>query len=373
MTAPQRIQQLAQKFLEGTATEAEQAELHAWYDQVPQDEIIPGDGDQLHRTMKQRVDWRIKSRRPMWLRMGAAAAITGLIAAGAYFWQRSETPVLAGIEERYQYDVKPGGNKATLTLGDGSIVELDTLQNGTLGNQAGTRIVKIAGAQLAYNSEEETGIPKPVLYNTITTPRGGQYQVILPDGSNVWLNASSSLRFPTAFAGAERSVELTGEGYFEVAQKAGQPFLVKVNGLEVQVLGTSFNVSAYHEEVFKTSLLKGAIKVRNGEAITSVIKPGQQVKLSGQQLQVSVDRFIEDAAAWKDGMFVFNEEPLEGIMRQLGRWYNVEVVFTSDILKRKVLTGQIARSEQLSEVLKMLELTEAVHFRISPSTITVER
>lgn len=376
MTDKQRIQQLAQKFLEGTATGAEQAELHAWYDESNTGDEIPEHAASLHRRMKQRINARTGGAARVIRGLSVAAAIAAVVTAGIYLWPHTQTTphaVMASQEERFQQDVKPGGNKATLTLGDGSVMELDTLRNGALAAQGATQIIKYNGAQLAYNSAPEGEVPRPFTYNTISTPRGGQYQVVLPDGTKVWLNASSSLRFPTAFVSNERKVELHGEAYFKVAQRANQPFFVQVDGMQVQVLGTEFNVMAYdNEQWVKTSLLKGAVKVSSGSNTTPVMKPGQQARLTGAgNLLVSNDPFIEDVAAWKEGMFVFNNEALDGIMRQLSRWYNVEVDFTSNGLKKKLFTGQIARNENLSEVLKMLELTDAVHFRIENATVAV--
>lgn len=364
------LHKLAQKFLEGTATDIEKAQLHEWYDSTAAGTEIPEDEESLRLRMQQQITQRITGKTSWYKRVAAAAAILLLVSAGIYFLRTTKPAPLANDVQHYKHDVEPGGNRATLTLGDGSVIELDSALNGALGSQGNTRVIKLAGAQLAYDNGD-AGEHAVFYYNTVNTPRGGQYQVILADGTRVWLNAASSLRYPTSFSGNERRVELTGEAYFDVAKDATKPFVVAVNKMEVEVLGTAFNVMAYaSEKTVNTSLLRGAVRVRNGET-SSLLKPGQQAQLHKDgKLKVIDLPFIEDVAAWKDGLFLFNNDNLEAVMRRISRWYDVEVAFTSEKVKDQTFTGQVPRQEKLSEVLKMLELTGAVHFSIENRKVT---
>ncbi|HEU4633185.1 MAG TPA: FecR family protein, partial [Flavisolibacter sp.] len=211
-------------------------------------------------------------------RWAAAAAVILLIGLAAYFgiYQSQKRTFRDADALAQKNDALPGGAKALLTLADGTTIVLDSAAKGTISRQGNTKVIKVKEGQLAYNSNAAAGV---VLYNTISTPRGGQYQVILPDGTNVWLNAASSLRFPTAFSGTERKVELDGEGYFEVAKNAKMPFIVQLAEASIQVLGTHFNVMAYNDEAdIKTTLLEGSVKI-NAEAGTDqekLLKPGEQ-------------------------------------------------------------------------------------------------
>jgi ferric-dicitrate binding protein FerR (iron transport regulator) len=265
-------------------------------------------------------------------------------------------------------DVLPGGNKAVLTLADGSTIVLDNTAIGIVTQQGNTKVLKTNNGKLAYNTDR--GKPVEVLYNTVSTPRGGQYQIELPDGSQVWLNAASSLRFPTAFIGKDRRVEITGEAYFEVTKNKSMPFIVSVEGSEIQVLGTHFNVMAYKEESnIKTTLLEGSIKFVHGNN-SSLIKPGQQTQLANSgQIKVLDDIDMDAVIAWKNGNFDFNGVDIETVMRQLSRWYNVEVEYNkkTDVL----FYAEIPRNTKLSEVLHALEYTSKVKFDINGKKIVV--
>jgi ferric-dicitrate binding protein FerR (iron transport regulator) len=300
----------------------------------------------------------------------AAAAVLVLI---AFSWwlvadhNRVKKPSVA-VSTRAK-DIAPGGNKAILTLADGSQVVLDTAGNGAITKQGSITVIKLDNGQLAYN-KEGTG-STAVLYNTITTPRGGQYQLVLADGSKVWLNAASSLRFPIAFTGKERRVELTGEGYFEVAHDVLKPFHVTVNNMDVQVLGTHFNINSYSDEpAAKTTLLEGRVMIKKNEKLV-YLNPGQQAILPSGQDNIRVDYHadVEEAVAWKNGLFIFNNTPLEDIMRQIERWYNVDVVYQGNI-PQDTFNGNISRNTNLSEVLKVLEYSN-IRFRVEGNTITV--
>jgi ferric-dicitrate binding protein FerR (iron transport regulator) len=218
----------------------------------------------------------------------------------------------------------------------------------------------------------------PLAYNTIATPRGGQYQLVLADGSKVWLNASSGLRYPTAFTGKERRVELTGEGYFEVAKNASMPFHVQVNQMDVEVLGTHFNINAYDDEsAVKTTLLEGSVKVVKRETANVkenpiVLQPGQQAEMKPHSpLAINHSPNIEEVMAWKNGLFQFKAAGIETVLRQAARWYDVEFVYKGNIPEK--FSGQISRSANAEQLLKILELTGKVKFEINGKTIIVKQ
>ncbi len=311
-----------------------------------------------------------KPKKPIYGTWWAAAAVLAFIVCGLLIWTNRHTPV-TGTEPvitKSSKDVAPGSDKAILTLANGRQVVLDTAGNGSITQQGNVTVIKING-QLAYNKLDAS--TSEVLYNTISTPRGGQYQVVLADGTKAWLNSESSLRFPTAFTGKERKVELTGEGYFEVAHNEQQPFIVQSGEAEVQVMGTHFNVNGYADDPsMKVTLLEGRVKVRKNQAMV-FLNPGQQaISQPGQDnIKVDYDVDTEEAVAWKNGMFIFNNTPLVNIMKQLERWYNVQVVYQGKI-PEDTFNGNISRNNNLSEVLKVLEYSD-IRFKIEGKTITV--
>lgn len=308
-----------------------------------------------------------KSFRMNW----AAAAIIFLMIGGLGYW------LLKGEKKEYDLvvqtpsknvDIKPGGDRAILTLANGQQIVLDSASDGNLTEQGGVKVIKIGG-QLAY----DVTVPSTqVFYNTISTPRGGQYQLVLGDGSKVWLNAASSLRFPSAFIGKERTVELTGEGYFEIAHNPEMPFIVKVKEMNVAVLGTHFNINSYEDESsVKTTLLEGRVKVQEKEK-QLYLNPGQQAVLNpndgGLKVVYSVD--VEEVVAWKNGQFMFNSADIAAVMRQVSRWYDVEVVFKGNL--NETVSGELPRSENVSQLLKLLELTGKLNFEIDGKRIIVK-
>lgn len=305
----------------------------------------------------------IRKLRPVW----AAAAILTAISV-AYFWPRTSGngPSIAKVSEA-PLEVVPGGNKAVLYLAGGQAITLDTAGNGAIASQGNVQVIKLNSGQLAYQGAGREG---EVAYNTLATPRGGQFRIILPDGSSVWLNAASSLRFPTAFTGKERIVELKGEAYFEIAKNAKIPFHVKVKDMTVQVLGTHFNVMAYDDEAsIRTTLLEGAVNVKQGVHSLNM-HPGQQVSAhpgGNMSIQDGVD--VEEVVAWKNGYFHFNHESLQGVMREIGRWYDAEISYEGDVPDRE-FGGKIARSSSVTDVLKILELSN-VRYRIEGKMIIV--
>lgn len=307
----------------------------------------------------------------MWVLRTAAACFVGFLAVNGFLWLKdNQKPAVVqapAIDKEYTNDVQPGSNKAVLTLADGSTIMLDDAENGLLTHQGNTKVIKIDG-KLDYNSSGAD--VKKVMYNTISTPRGGQYQVELPDGSKVWLNAASSLRFPTTFAGKERRVEITGEAYFEVTKNPSVPFVVGVNNAEVQVLGTHFNVMAYNDEsALETTLLEGSVKFVKDDN-TQMLKPGQQLQLTQKgQLKVISGVDLTKVVAWKNGFFDFEGLNFETIARQLSRWYNVDVVYNSKI--DDLFYAEIPRNTKLSVVLRALELTGKIRFEIEGAKIIV--
>lgn len=309
---------------------------------------------------------RVTKRRRLVYSSLAAAVVAGMIATGVYVSQSGKkTAPVAAIHAKA---LVPGSDKAMLTLADGTVIPLDSANNGALAKQGSTQIMNRNGA-LSYNSG---GQSSEVMYNTVATPHGGQYQLTLADGSRVWLNAASSIRFPTAFTGREREVEITGEAYFEIAQQADMPFRVKVHNVEVNVLGTSFNIMAYQDEQsIKTTLVDGAVQLKHGNN-TSILKPGLQASLSAKEDQFVISQAdMEQALAWKEGKFRFRNTNIRTIMRQLSRWYDIEVSYQGDMADID-LTGVISRREEAGKLLKALEATQRVQFEVSGNNVTVK-
>jgi ferric-dicitrate binding protein FerR (iron transport regulator) len=269
----------------------------------------------------------------------------------------------------------PGGNKAILTLANGRQITLTGARNGTLAVQGAVAINKTADGRIIYNSSNEatSGHAAATTYNTMTTPRGGQYQVVLPDGSKVLLNAASSLTYPTTFNGNERKVELTGEAYFEVAHNASKPFKVSSNGQTVEVLGTHFNINAYKDEpAIKTTLLEGKVKV-TANTLNKVhfLEPGQQSVFNAQTFAVNQVE-TEGVVAWTNGQFVFEDDNIQYIMRTVSRWYDVDVTYNGTA-PDDIFGGSVSRFNNISEVLKTLQLTGKVHFEIEGRKIIVSK
>lgn len=295
-------------------------------------------------------------------RWGWAAAVVLVLGAAAWFISHHHRkPPAAIVAGNAQPDADPGKNGAILTLADGSRMVLDSAGNGLITRQNGTTVV-LKNNALQY-TPESTGAGE-MEYNTITTPKGRQFQVVLPDGTKVWLNAASALQFPVAFNGADRVVELSGEAYFDVSKNARQPFKVKVlKKMEIEVLGTGFNVNAYTNELHTyTTLVEGAVRVSLANGGSTVLKPGDQLKASNTGMQVSRNADMEKAIAWKNGLFNFEGVSLKEMMRQLERWYNLEVVYEGNVPDVKFF-GEMSRSLKLSDVLTGLERSD-VHFRL---------
>jgi ferric-dicitrate binding protein FerR (iron transport regulator) len=308
-----------------------------------------------------------------WTRVAAAAGVILFISAAAY-WVLSEQnngklTASAVVPMKQAATVLPGGNHAMLTIGDGSTIVLDSINNGNI--QRGGVTINKQGGLLVYAGSLAAKAHTAVVYNTLTTPRGGQYKVVLADGTRVWLNASSSLHFPTAFTGKERNVELTGEAYFEVAGNKEKPFHVNVNGIDVEVLGTHFNINAYADETaVKTTLLEGSVRVVSG-GTAGLLRPGEQGVLNKKGTGIEIKKVdMNEVIAWKNGLFQFDGADIKSIMRQIGRWYDVEIEYSGEVSKRR-FEGKISRDAQLSDVLKILELSN-VKFSVEGKRIVVQ-
>lgn len=377
----QELLQLIDKYLNGqTSAEEEQLLLdlfeHFQPGQDQWNESVPGLNGQLENKMLNRLQQTLLEQRqtkvrPLFtLRKIAAAAILVIsIGAGGYYYSHKQVFKTAHAP-LVKHDAEPGDNKAILTLENGTKLVLDSAKIGILAKKGHIRIQKTKDGQLIYTADkgDRQTQDEPIAWNTISTPRGGQYQVILPDGTKVWLNAASSLKFPTAFAGVTRNVELTGEAYFEVEKNAAHPFLVNVDHMQVKVLGTHFNIMAYPDEpVIKTTLLEGSVQLNNGKS-SNMLKPGEQGVIKGSDIQVAnVD--VAQAIAWKNGFFEFSRASIYDIMKQISRWYDIEVVYAGKMPDDEFV-GKIERNVKLSQVLHILELNH-VHFKVEDKKITV--
>lgn len=311
----------------------------------------------------------ITSRRQWW-KYAAAAIIVLAAGLGIYQWTGKKTsqPVVRQQDKMVNDEIVPGGNKAMLMLSDGSVIALNDAENGMLTKQGGAKVVKLADGELAYETDNKQAAAS--VFNTIVTPRGGKYQLTLPDGSKVWMNAESTLRYPTTFNGKTREVFLTGEAYFEIAHNPAQPFHVQVNDMKVEVLGTHFNIMAYENEAANAvTLVEGAVSVST-PAQQVGLKPGEQMlQESNGNMNVLSDVNVQQVLAWKNGYFQFNSERLDRLMRQIERWYDVSVVYKGTVPDRK-FGGKISRSSPLNDVLKALELSD-IKFLVEGKTITV--
>lgn len=368
----ERINLLARKWQDGTITDLEREEFEQWYAdfenvlEINSDESREETEHRLYDLIARKGNIRQK-RQYKWPRIAAAASVLLFLSIGGYYYNtKNEQQHIAQLQLN---DIAPGGNKAILTLANGQRIVLTNAKNGQLALQGNTEITKTANGDIAYHQTKDQ--PTAVSYNTVSTPTGGQYHLILTDGTNVWLNAASSIKYPTAFSGAERKVEITGEAYFEVAHNAAKPFRVKSNDQVVEVLGTHFNVNAYTDEnETKTTLLEGSVKVTGSNGF-KLIKPGQQAVLKGSNLGVT-EADLEEVVSWKNGYFKFNGN-LEDIMGKISRWYDVSIVYQTKPDPGYTFVGEISRGRNLSEILKIMEYTGKVHFAIEGRRIIVNK
>lgn len=369
----ENFKKLLRKYQLGHCSDQEKALLESWYLSLPKKGSAPS-AEQIEQAYHDvRSTIQVGSRRKqIILRRMATAAVILLVSAIAVYMLRPEPQAREKIVQTSPNDfVKaidplPGDNRAILTLSDGSAIDLNDAKSGGLASQGGTEINKTGQGQLVYNSGRLPAAATEVLYNTLSTPRGGQYHVTLPDGTKVWLNAASSLRFPTQFSGSNRQVRLSGEAYFEVAENKLKPFIVSVNDSEVEVLGTHFNILSYEDEVLTTTLLEGSVKFKHAGA-ERIIRPGQAAQLHKNIVVEDVN--TADAVAWKNGVTAFVNADIYAIMRQISRWYDLDIIYRGKMPDRK-FTGKIPRSARLSKVLKVLELSD-IDFRTEDKRIIV--
>lgn len=372
------LNELLDRYHNGTASAAETKLLEHWFaaqTALDKEDSALADYPRVHLEMWAGVSSSLRKnpvtentktvdfkRKRIWWQWSAAAVLLLGLGLGWLFFDRKTA------ENNFTADIAPGIQGAILTLADGRKLELSKLKEGELAREAGARISKTADGQLVYEVLDNGTAGGT---NTLATQRGESYALSLPDGTRVWLNAASSISYPTSFRDkASRSVTLSGEAYFEVAKKAGQPFLVFSGNQQVKVLGTHFNVEAYGQRV-ATTLLEGKVQVSlPGTAQRRVLAPGQQSVNLGEAFSVGeVD--VEDVVAWKEGYLIFDGEKLEDIMEKVARWYDIEVLYADAAIRGKRYYGSVSRSVKLSEVLKRLEKVQPVKFSLKGRTVTV--
>lgn len=386
MLQQQRYRVLLDGHKANRLTETEEVELFALLnkpeyqilleqDILEQLRLVQESGPFLSDAATKRISQEIINTKPEqtpWKKWAVAAAVLLMGTAAWLLLQNQANPYKspAVATNTTKHDVAPGGNKATLTLADGANVVLDSLANGIITQQGNTIILKPANGRLTYSAKVNAGRPASIVYNTLSVPRKGKFQLRLEDGSDVWMNAASTLRFPASFNGVNRTVELEGEAYFEIAANRKQPFHVKINGINLEVLGTSFNVMAYkNEDHISATILSGAVRVSRGDSET-LLSPGQQLQLKEGNVQILKNVDTEQAIAWKENNFYFKNASISVIMRAIARWYDVEIVYQDDCKER--FFARLSRDLPLSHVLKALELTGKVHFQINENKITVQ-
>jgi len=400
----ERIQYLTQLFFNNTISDSDKKELAGWIEASKDNEeisqvlsaawqtyqphtimldeisekilstIFSNTEETFAREEKNTPVININSTKKWWRAAIAAASVVFFIGIGYLFLQPTDNKIAVKNKPTARQivnDVKPGANKAILTLSDGSQIVLDSASSGLLARQGNAQIIKLSSGEITYNTNGLAA--KEILYNTMTTPIGGLYQLLLPDGSKVWLNSASSIRYPTQFSGNERRVEITGEAYFEVAKNASMPFIVKVNdNASVQVLGTHFNINAYSDEAeIKTTLLEGAVKISRGSS-SSLLKPGQQAQINKSgSIKVIPDADMEEAVAWKNGNFQFNSADIATVLRQASRWYDIEIVYAGNKIPDDKFSGKISRAVNLSSLLKWMQWSD-VYFKLEGKKLIIQ-
>ena len=370
-----RLSELETKWLNGTITEEEKREYAGWYNEGQDLPVSIPEGfassEEAHRQRMLRNINRRRTRKPpvtvRIYRTAAVAATLILLLAGFYLYYKRDARQTRELVQtpaaRQSHDIAPGKTRATLTLSNGRTIPLDPASNGVLGHDSGVNISN-SDSVLTYQGNSES---RSLAYNTLSTAKGEQYSVTLSDGTRVWLNAASSLRFPIQFTGKERKVEVAGEAYFEVTRNASKPFYVTSGNTNVQVLGTSFNINAYdNEPMVRTTLLEGSVSINDRVRLS----PNQQSRVEKNgSIKVLRDIDVDDAVAWKNGAFSFNNADITTVMRQLERWYDIEVVYEGD-KPADLFYGGISRQSSLMDVLKILRASK-VRFRLEGKKLIV--
>ncbi|MET4082184.1 transmembrane sensor [Pedobacter sp. UYP30] len=308
-----------------------------------------------------------------WIKVAAAAIVlltTGLLffQHERYFTHKSDT---SKANNNKVVAILPGGKKATLTMTNGQSIALNNVANGILAKTNAGNVVKTNTGEIVYKNASNPTTMAGLVYNTLSTPKGGEYQVVLPDGTKVWLNSASSITYPTAFNNKERRVKLIGEAYFEVAKNKKLPFYVNVNNAQIRVLGTHFNIAAYSDdEEMTTTLLEGSVQLTKNDT-HSMLKPGQKAVINNNTDNIVVSQAnIEDAVAWKNGYFVFDNNDINGVMKKISRWYDVTVDYRADLSDQK-FGGTFYRSKSIVELLQYLEKIGKIKFTIEGRRIIV--
>lgn len=378
--------ELIEKYERGVCTPDEIKLLQKWFHHLGEDEHSVLSEQELRAAMhsfgsnaQQHIN--AERNRSRWLRIAAAASILLASCVGLFFYliPQNAGPELA-LHTDHLNDVAPGTNKAIITLPNGQSFHLTDTDHGSIAREAGLLISRTADGELVYEIIDQSELNKSEgRYSTIETPRGAQHQVLLPDGTRIWLNAASSIKFPTTFSTQhERIVELTGEAYFEVAKDETRPFIVKSQGQEVKVLGTSFNINGYNDEgITRTTLLEGSVQIRSthqtGKTGNHVILvPGEQALLTETGFRVH-QVGTQQAIDWKNGDFIFQQETLTQILNRVGRWYDVDIVYDPRVDRVQTFSGQVSRSKHLSEVLMILEATGEVQFAINEKRVVASK
>lgn len=387
-----RAAYLIGRYLQGSIAQQENEELQAWLNSSDQNrqlfeellsvEALENQLQQFENTDSsmgwQRLQEKISSRTSRgrrkkslkaWWRSVAALLVLSLAAWQLFQHTAGKLGGKPTLASGYREDALPGARKAMLLLSNGSTVALD---NGTdsLFTESGNTVQRTGGGSLVYtvgNRSSSTAL------NTLQIPVGGEYMLVLEDGTKVWLNAATVLRYPVQFTGSKRQVELLeGEAYFEVAKNKEKPFIVTANQMEIQAIGTAFDVNTYADldSALYTTLTEGKIKVVTSSGSTMLL-PGEQVKVSGAKAKVSTAD-VEAVTGWKRGLFVFNGAPLPQVMSQVARWYNVRVEYDSRFKEQKYFTGEIKRNVPVSKLLQMMELTGIASFKINEGKILVQ-
>lgn len=355
--------QLLDKYHLGTCSPQEKALVEYWFHHLKADEdpnLSVDELDTAHKDMWSQVKPPVKilpSR--LFIRTAAAVFVLFAIALGGYFLLKEPdaTPLIVKKESN---DIAPGGNKAILTLSNGQQIVLTDARNGNIATEHLTAINKTEDGQLVYQNKGEQQV---IAYNTISTPRGGQYSITLSDGTKVFLNAASSLKYPVTFSGSQRQVALTGEAYFEVAHNQAKPFKVSSGNQIVEVLGTHFNINSYSDTpIIKTTLIKGSVKVSAGKQ-TLLLKPGQQSQtIAGAaedfKLILNKNADVSSEIAWKNGLFQFNGASIREVMQSAARWYDLDVIYEGELPAIEI-TGQISRKVNLSGLLELMKFAGA--------------
>lgn len=370
---------LLNRYLTGNVTADEKALVESWYVNYSKNAQLPDIDDQQlednqqDNLLKLLAKIRPRAKHNYFRYVGVAAAVSGFIIVSLtlfkpLFFDKKQTATVKPVHH-ITPPLPPGGNKAILILSDGSSIALNDAKKGQLANDKGVQINKKANGQITYTRNGTSAEQQASAFNTVITPRGGQYQLVLSDGTKVWLNSASSLKYPVTFTGNSREIELSGEAYFEVAHNQHKPFRVISNGQVVEVLGTHFNVNAYADEpAAKTTLLEGSVKVQSN-GISKTIKPNEQVMLKDGAMSIAkVD--VNEAVAWKNGFFYFKDDDIKSVMRQLARWYNVDIKYEGEIPQRE-FSGEISKNIDASKLLAILSF-EKITYHIENKTIIIK-